>query len=111
MADRARPRPRAMRFRPGREPEAASLYKVPAGSESLFATMAKAIGKVTIQSEHSVLHQRVDTEMEALHRLAPTSDALERLLELCQVRHLDHQVEFAKAGRAKSQLAPRQAPA
>jgi hypothetical protein len=49
--------------------------------------------------------------MEALHGLAPTSDALERLLELREVLHLDHQVEFAEARRAKPQLAPRHAPA
>ena len=48
--------------------------------------------------------------MEALHRIAPSGNTLERLFELREVLHLDHQMEFAKAWRAEAKLATREAP-
>jgi hypothetical protein len=49
--------------------------------------------------------------MKAFHWLAPTGHLLEGLLELSEVLHLDHPMEFTQTRRAKGQLAPRQTPA
>jgi hypothetical protein len=82
----------------------------PSVSESFFTTLAESIGEVTIQSEYRVLHQRIHAEMEALHRLATAGDLFKRLLKLGEIPYFNHQVEFAKAWRAKTELPPCQAP-
>ena len=78
--------------------------------EPLLPHMADWIGEVAVQPEAGVLYQRVDAEMEALHRLPPPGDALERLFQLRQIAHFHNDVELAHLRRRQSQLAPGNAP-
>src|SRR5262245_10975502 len=72
--------------------------------------MAKAIREVAVERERSILHQRVHPEMEALGRLAALGRTRERLVELMQIPHFDHQVEFAQRWQAKAELTPHESP-
>jgi hypothetical protein len=72
--------------------------------ETLLPLLPKRIRKIPVQREHRILRRRIDPEMNGLHRFAPRSDSLERLLELCRVLHLDHQVKVAETRHAEAEL-------
>src|SRR5579872_5050384 len=73
--------------------------------------MADRIREVPVQRKRRVGHQRIDSEMKSLDRLPASRHAIERRIELCQVAHLDHQVELAEARWRQAKLAPGQPPA
>jgi hypothetical protein len=56
-----------------------------AESEAFVAVMAERIGKIPVQREHGILHQRIHAEMEALDRFAPSGNAFECSFELGEI--------------------------
>src|SRR6185437_13650214 len=112
-------RSRAARRTPCFRPGSAAPAPMPSASASgnagrlefLFAAMAHAIGKIAIEGEDGVGHQRIHRRMQAFDGIAPPGDAREGVLELMQVAQLDDDVEVAELLRAETELAAGHAPA
>src|SRR4051794_39672953 len=79
-------------------------------SELFFTMVAEHVREIAVEREHGILHERIQAEMQAFHRLSPTGDTLERAFELRQVLDLDHQMELAECRRAEAKLAPGEPP-
>ena len=73
--------------------------------------MPFGIRKIPIKREGRVLHQGIDPEMVGFDRVAPAGDMAERRVELGEVAHLDHDMEFRQMRWTQAQLAAHRAPA